>query len=140
MGLYDGIKDVAKVMQQADNIELYRQLLDLSAQALELQAEVSRLREENAELKKKREISDKIIRHEEPCITLMDDAVALYYCSHCWDGEQILIQLNCHSNGMFDCPHCKASGIYDSKKKKEADEAQHRAIANLSLGVRSRRY
>ena len=26
MGLYEGIKDVAKVVQQADNIELYRQL------------------------------------------------------------------------------------------------------------------
>ena len=47
MGLYDGIKDVAKVMQQADNIELYRQLLDLSAQALEMQAEISRLKEDN---------------------------------------------------------------------------------------------
>lgn len=31
MGLYEGIKDVAKVVQQADNIELYRQLVDLSA-------------------------------------------------------------------------------------------------------------
>ena len=31
MGLYEGIKDVAKIVQQADNLELYRQLLDLSA-------------------------------------------------------------------------------------------------------------
>ena len=36
MGIYDGIKDVAKVMQQADNIELYQKLLDLSAQALDM--------------------------------------------------------------------------------------------------------
>lgn len=52
MGLYEGIKDVAKVVQQADNIELYRQLLDLSAQALDLQAENSKLKEEIADLKK----------------------------------------------------------------------------------------
>lgn len=31
MGLYDGIKDVAKVVQKADNIELYQKLIDLSA-------------------------------------------------------------------------------------------------------------
>lgn len=52
MGLYEGIKDVAKVVQQADNIELYRQLLDLSAQALDFQAENSKLKEEIADLKK----------------------------------------------------------------------------------------
>ena len=40
MGLYEGIKDVAKVVQQADNIELYRQLVDLSAQALEMQNKI----------------------------------------------------------------------------------------------------
>ena len=52
MSLYDGIKDVAKIVQQADNIDLYKRLLDLSAQALDLQAENARLKEENAELKK----------------------------------------------------------------------------------------
>lgn len=52
MGLYEGIKDVAKVVQQADNIELYRQLLDLSAQALDLQAENGQLKEELHELKR----------------------------------------------------------------------------------------
>ena len=51
MGLYESIKDVAKVVQQADNIELYRQLLDLSAQALDLQAENGQLKEELHELK-----------------------------------------------------------------------------------------
>lgn len=63
MGLYEGIKDVAKVVQQADNIELYRQLLDLSAQALDLQAENGQLKEELHELKKKQDLEDKIIRH-----------------------------------------------------------------------------
>lgn len=54
MGLYEGIKDVAKIVQQADNIELYRQLLDLSAQALELQSEVARLTAENEKLQKRK--------------------------------------------------------------------------------------
>ena len=40
MSLYEGIKDVAKVVQQADNVELYRRLLDLSALALDMQDEI----------------------------------------------------------------------------------------------------
>lgn len=56
MGLYEGIKDVAKVVQQADNIELYRQLVDLSAQALDMQSEINRLTAENNELRKKQDL------------------------------------------------------------------------------------
>ena len=56
MGLYEGIKEVAKVVHQADNIELYRQLVDLSVQALEMQNEINRLTAENTELRKKRDL------------------------------------------------------------------------------------
>lgn len=52
MSFYDAFKDAMSIAQKADNVELYRQLLDLSSQALDLQAEVLRLKEENAELKK----------------------------------------------------------------------------------------
>ena len=56
MSLYEGIKDVAKVVQQADNVDLYLKLIDLSKQALDLQAEVLQLHEENAQLKKRKEL------------------------------------------------------------------------------------
>ena len=77
MSLYEGIKDVAKVVQQADNVELYRQLLDLSASALDMQDEINKLKEENAELKKKQDISNQIIRHKETFITLEGDTQQL---------------------------------------------------------------
>lgn len=44
MSLYEGIKDDAKVMQKSDNVELYKELLDLSSQALAMQAEITRLK------------------------------------------------------------------------------------------------
>lgn len=117
MGLYEGIKDVAKVVQQADNIELYRQLLDLSAQALDMQAEITRLKEENADLKKKHDITGRIIRHSESYITLLGEDPALLYCSHCWDVDERLVQLNCNeSSGKFRCPHCHMIGTYDKAK------------------------
>ena len=136
MWLYDAMKDVAKLAQQADNIDLYRKLLDLSAQALDLQAENTKLKEENAELRKKRDLANEIVRHKEPYITLRNDVNDLCYCSHCWDSQQLLIQVNCHKNGSFECPHCKATGIYDNEIKKQADIARANAIRNMS---RSRR-
>lgn len=63
MGLYDAMKDAVSLAQKADNIELYRQLLDLSAQALDLQSEVARLKEENSELKKHRDLEADIEYH-----------------------------------------------------------------------------
>lgn len=93
MGLYDAMKDVVSLAQKADNIELYRQLLDLSAQALDLQAEVARLKEENADLKKSKELTGKVIRHKNTYITLADDELGLRYCSVCWDCDRKLIQM-----------------------------------------------
>lgn len=115
MSLYDAMKDAVSLAQKADNIELYRQLLDLSAQALELQAEVARLKEENAELRKKEDLSNSIVRHAESFITKNGDKANLRYCSHCWDADQKLIQLRCfEDDATFVCPHCKVSGIYDT--------------------------
>lgn len=117
MGLYDGIKDVAKVVQQADNIELYRQLLDLEAQALEMQEEISRLKEENRELKRKQDMSSRIVRHPESYITFLDEEPVLLYCSHCWDFDGKFVQLSCNeSSGKFRCPHCHMIGVYDKAK------------------------
>lgn len=132
MSFYDALKDAVNLAQKADNIELYRQLLDLSAQALDMQAEVARLKEENAELKRRRAVAAKVIRHEEPCITLEGDTTPLYYCSRCWDSEQLLIQLSCHANGTFDCPHCQAKGNYSNEKKQKADMAQIESIASMN--------
>lgn len=60
MGFYDAFKDAINLAQKADNIELYRKLLDLNAQALNLQEENMRLRQENAELKNKRTLRHKL--------------------------------------------------------------------------------
>ena len=136
MGFYEAIKDVAKLAQQADNIDLYRKLLDLSTQALEMQSEIAKLKEENTELKKRRSLSNDIVRHKEPCITLKNDEDKLYYCSHCWDSQQLLIQINCHKDGTFECPHCNATGNYDNEIKKQADIARANAIRAMK---RSRR-
>ena len=132
MGLYEAFKDAITVAQKADNVELYRQLLDLSAQALDMQAEIARLKEENAELRKRRNVANEIIRHDEPCVTLKNDSQNLFYCSHCWDSQQLLIQINCHDNGTFECPHCKAVGNYNNEMKRRSDAEMARAFSEMN--------
>lgn len=129
MSIYDACKDIITIAQKADNLELYRQLLDLSAQALDLQEEVARLREENLALRKAKDISEKIIRHKEPVVTIEGDDKNLYYCSHCWDSENMLIQINCHRDGTFNCAHCKNGGNYDNQKKEKYDLSRRPTVS-----------
>lgn len=119
MGLYEGIKDVAKVIQKADNVDLYRELIELSAQALDMQNEIIRLTNENLELKKSKDLANRIERHLEPYITLNGDNEQILYCSHCWDYEQKLIQVKCIDTGKFKCTHCDNKGTYNEAKYEE---------------------
>ena len=115
MSFYDAIKEAINLAQKADNIELYRQLLDLGAQALEMQNEIAQLKMENLELKKKDEISKDIIRHEDPYLTLQGKPVTERYCATCWGKDEKLIQVKRMCNGSFMCPLCNTTGKYDEK-------------------------
>ena len=131
MGFYDAFKDVINIAQKADNIELYKRLLDLSAQALDLQDENLRLKEENKELKKKKDLESLIIRHRDSYITLKDDATELLYCSHCYDSDQKLIQLQCdYEGGSYICPHCKTGGFIAINGKRPAIKTFDDGIAS----------
>lgn len=124
MGLYEGIKDVASVIQKADNVDLYRQLIELSAQALDMQNEITRLTNENLELKKSKDLADRVERHSEPYITLKGDTEQILYCSHCWDYEQKLIQVKRNNTGKFKCTHCDNEGTYDEAKYEDYIQKQ----------------
>ena len=102
MSVYEAFKDVIKLAQKADNIELYRQLIDLSAQALDMQEEIARLKEENSQLKKGKDIEGKIIRHKQPFVTLLGEENPIKYCATCWDYEQKLVQMQSGNwNGCY---------------------------------------
>ena len=120
MGLYDAFKDVLNIAQKADNVELYRQLVDLSSQALELQVENTRLKEEISSLKKNKNIEEKKERHQQPYLTLSNDTNNLKYCGLCWDRDRKLIQMKELSewdanNKKLYCHNCQQSCRLDKK-------------------------
>lgn len=103
MGLYEALKNLANIVQKSDNSELYRQIIDLEAMALDMQDKIAKLREDNSELRKAKDIENKIVRHPlikdngmhdgYPYITLSDDEQNIRYCAVCWGRENKLIQL-----------------------------------------------
>lgn len=111
MGFYDAMKDAMNMAQKADNIELYRQLLDLSAQALDLQAEVARLREENAELKKVNDLEDDIEFYVDAFVTRKSDLKPIKYCAACWVDKKKLVPLQDQHWDNYKCPLCSAAVV-----------------------------
>lgn len=107
MGLYEGIKDVANVVQKADNIDLYRQLLDLGAQALDMQAEIARLQNENKCLREDIDKKQNVIRHKGAFITLKDDEQEIPYCAICYAQNGALMQLYHHNSECYRCYNCR---------------------------------
>ena len=113
MGFYDAFKDALNVAQKADNVELYRQLLDLSAQALDLQ-------EENARLRKVKDLEAHIVRHMQPYITMSGDEKSLPYCAICWAKENKLYQmrvLNPYGYAEVYCKNCGNRCRYETQGK-----------------------
>ena len=108
MGFYDAFKDVLNMAQKADNIDLYRQLLDLSAQALGMQEEIVRLKAENKELKSQKDIEDDIEYYVDPFITRKSDEKLIKYCAACWADKKKLLPLQDFGENDYRCPLCKA--------------------------------
>ena len=111
MGLYDAMKDAVALAQKADNIELYRQLLDLSAQALDMQAEIMRLREENNELKRIHDVENDIEYYVDAFVTRNTDTKPIKYCVACWIGKKKLVPLQDQRYDNYKCPLCNAHVI-----------------------------
>ena len=118
--LSTGIKNVADIVRKADNLELYAMLLDLQAKAIELQEENARLKQQLSDHSRIESLRSRIIRHDQPFITLHDDDNHIIYCAQCWDSKEKLIQMNTEPySAEFICPSCKNTGVYDRQKHEQ---------------------
>lgn len=123
--LSSGIRSVADIVKKADNLELYSMLIDLQAKAIELQEENQSLRTQLNERMRIDALRSRVIRHPQPYITLKNDANELFYCAHCWDSKEKLIQVNTESkSGEFTCPSCKNTGVYDQDVNDRFEESR----------------
>ncbi|NFO89308.1 hypothetical protein FDC58_12020 [Clostridium botulinum] len=95
MSFYNSVKDVVSIVQKADNIELYKKVLDLQKNAMDLI-------QENRDLKEKIRILEKDAKLK-ASVKYIEDAYYIEqdngeydgpFCRVCWDKDNKLIRLS----------------------------------------------
>lgn len=108
MSIIDDVKSVAKLIQQIDNVELYRKILDLQGEVMGLVQENSELKKEISSLKESLRVTESlkfernVYWNEKP-----DGTKEGPFCSKCWDKEKLLVRMTTMSNPQYHrCPAC----------------------------------
>ena len=111
MAIYDFIKDALTIAQQADNVDLYKKLLEIGRMALELQNENAELKKKIEEYAQAQKFEEDIVRHTEPYYTLKSEGEEsdIYYCATCFGKENKKIQMVYMDGYKLWCPACKTS-------------------------------
>ncbi len=118
MGIVDNFKEVVALVQQVDNIDLYRKILDLQSQAI---AQASEIVELKRALQEREEQIRELGRHEKFVGKLVRSGQAYYlasdngqptgdpYCSHCWESKNVAIHIHQdpRDRRISVCPTCK---------------------------------
>jgi len=93
-------KNIADLLSKATKIAREKKDQELLSAITEIQSQFIDLREEVESIKKKLDISDKVIRHSDGLyVTIKDDPKNIRYCSTCWGKDGKLVQIGnrqCH--------------------------------------------
>jgi len=116
MSFVDNIKEVVKIVQQIDNTELYRKLLDVQAEILEITEQLKSKDEKIKELEKALQLKGKMIC-ENSAYFIVDENQNKTdgpFCTKCFDVDHIICRLiNAPKHGeghqweWVQCPKCK---------------------------------
>lgn len=110
MGIIDNIKDAVKLVQQVDNVELYRKILDLQSEAMDLVDQMKKKDETIETLKVALELKGRLLlRHS--AYYLADESDKLLdgpFCTKCFDVDHVKCRLVRTDGGMVQCQKCKS--------------------------------
>jgi hypothetical protein len=107
MAIFDELKSVAGVLQEAGKIEQYRQILDAQKELLEMQKRISDLESDNKSLKEKLEIKDSLIFDRNAYWIEKNSKKDGPFCSCCWDDNRKTVRMQpCGNPAFYSCPKC----------------------------------
>lgn len=114
MGIIDTVKDVAILVQKADNIDLVKRVLALQTQAQEMLDENRTLKARVEELEKLLSFA-KTVKFETPFYSAENDSIPL--CARCWEVNKKAVHVVSIYKGAdgdrWDCPECKYMYLID---------------------------
>jgi hypothetical protein len=109
MGIVETLRDVLRLVQKADNIQLNQKILELQSQLMDLLSEKQRCEGQIADLHQKLsfqgtlEFRDNMYWRSDPN---QEDGP---FCSRCWDVNRNAVRLQLTGDGAMWCPECKAA-------------------------------
>lgn len=109
MGVVDTVRDIAVLVQKADNIELNQKILRLQAELGDLLDENRRLKDRVGELEAIQKIKEDLIFEDNLYWRRAEDGRDGPYCTKCWDSNQDLIRLQALDPKGWFCPSCEKS-------------------------------
>ena len=109
MSIVENIKDVAKLVQQLDNVELLSKIISLQTEVYSLVQENLNLKDEISLLEKNAVLSEELIYKDNAYWKNNDGP----FCSNCWDNEKKLIRIHSTDKIRGHCPNCKTNVIFD---------------------------
>lgn len=114
MGIIDTVKDVAVLVQKADNIQLVKHVLALQTQAQEILDENRALKTRVEELERLLTFA-KTVKFHAPFYFAENDNVPL--CARCWEVNKKAVHVvsifKGAENDRWDCPECKYMYLID---------------------------
>jgi hypothetical protein len=102
MGLIEDAKEAVKLVQQIDNIELYRKILDLQAEAIDL---MEKLREKDEKIAQLENIGTVEIRNNF-AYQINGDKILGPYCPRCFGKDKKLVHL-IDAEETYGCSICR---------------------------------
>lgn len=130
MGMYEAIKDGAKMLQATDNGPLLKNFMDIQMGYLALTKELEEANEKIKQLEER--LKNKEIFNLNEKGYYEQSNTSIKYCSRCYEVDYKLVSLHEESlkaNGIFYvCPQCKIEVL----KEKKDFSSGIRAIGNLN--------
>jgi len=129
MSIVGDIKDIAEVLQKADNIELYKQVLNLQADAMKILDDNRELKEKVHDLEEKLKIQEDVEFKDNAYWKKSDDDGP--FCVPCWDGKGQLMRM-IDDEGNVSCPSRECDYTYQTEERKRRDQEAAERISRLN--------
>ncbi len=103
MGILDTAKDAVQLVQKIDNIELYKQILDLQSEAIKLVEENISLKNQNRALQEQLKVKDSLTFENNGYWIQKENTKEGPFCTHCWDKNKELVRKHLDDTERWFC-------------------------------------
>ncbi len=113
MAIFDELKSVGKVLQEAGKIPQYQQILEVQEKLLEMQNKIFELDRENKDLKDRLETKESLIFENNAYWRIDKNGKKEGpICSCCWDDNKKPIRMQPSGHpAYYSCPKCENKNV-----------------------------